>query len=46
MRKDGRKINIFLTISPIKDSMSKIIGASTIARDITERKRTEGLSLD
>ncbi len=41
MRKDGKQIDVYLTISPIKDSTGKIIGASTIARDITERKRTE-----
>ncbi|KCZ70657.1 PAS domain S-box [Candidatus Methanoperedens nitroreducens] len=41
MRKDGKKIDISLTISPIKDSTGRIIGASTIARDITERKRAE-----
>lgn len=41
IRKDGRAINISLTVSPIKDVGGKIIGASKIARDITERKRTE-----
>ncbi len=41
MRKDGKQIDISLTISPIKDSTGKIIGVSTIARDITERKRVE-----
>jgi PAS domain S-box-containing protein len=39
--KDGRLIDISLTISPIKDGAGKIIGASKIARDITDRKRTE-----
>lgn len=39
--KDGRRLNVSLTISPIKDSAGKIIGASKIARDITERKRAE-----
>ena len=39
--KDGKKINISLTVSPIKDASDKVIGASTIARDITERKRME-----
>jgi PAS domain S-box-containing protein len=38
-RKYGGLIDISLTISPIKDSQGKIIGASKIARDITERKR-------
>jgi PAS domain S-box-containing protein len=39
--KDGRRISVSLTISPIKDATGKIIGASTIARDISERKRME-----
>jgi len=41
VRKDGKSIDVSLTISPIKDSSGRIIGASTIARDITERKKTE-----
>ena len=41
MRKDGKWIDISLTISPIKVATGRIIGASTIARDITERKRME-----
>jgi PAS domain S-box-containing protein len=40
-RKDGSLIDVSLTISPVKDSQGVIIGASKIARDITERKRTE-----
>src|SRR5262249_9596436 len=36
--KEGRLIDVSLTISPIKDAHGKIIGASKIARDITERK--------
>ena len=39
--KDGRRINISLTISPIRDSTGRIIGASKIARDITARKQSE-----
>jgi PAS domain S-box-containing protein len=39
--KDGRLLDISLTISPVKDDRGAIIGASKIARDITERKRTE-----
>lgn len=39
--KDGRQIHISLTVSPIQDGSGKIIGASSIARDITERKRME-----
>ena len=40
--KDGRRLNISLTVSPIRDPAGDIVGASTIARDITERKRAEG----
>jgi two-component system, chemotaxis family, CheB/CheR fusion protein len=39
--KDGRHIDVSLTISPIRDDAGRIVGASKIARDITERKRTE-----
>jgi PAS domain S-box-containing protein len=41
VRKDGEQINISLTVSPIRQSDGKIIGASKIARDITERKRAD-----
>jgi two-component system cell cycle sensor histidine kinase/response regulator CckA len=41
VRKDGSRINVSITISPVHDGAGKIVGASTIARDITERKRTE-----
>ena len=40
-RKDGTLIEISLTVSPVKDADGRIIGASKIARDITERKRAE-----
>jgi two-component system, NarL family, sensor kinase len=40
-RKDGTLFEIAVTISPVKDSTGRIIGASKVARDITERKRTE-----
>jgi PAS domain S-box-containing protein len=40
-RKDGKEINIALTISPIKDGTGTIIGFSKIARDITEQKGLE-----
>lgn len=39
--KDGRHIDVSLTISPIKDRAGRVIGASKTARDITERKRGE-----
>jgi PAS domain S-box-containing protein len=42
-RKDGRLIDISLTVSPIKSASGEVIGASKIARDISERKRSEAL---
>lgn len=39
--KDGRLIDVSLTLSPIKDSIGNIIGISGIAKDITEKKRIE-----
>ncbi len=39
--KDGRVLDVSLTISPIRDEQGTIVGASTIARDITERKYSE-----
>jgi PAS domain S-box-containing protein len=41
VRKDGTLIAISLTVSPIRDLSGTIIGASKIARDITERRRAE-----
>jgi PAS domain S-box-containing protein len=40
-RKDGKLIDISVTVSPIRDVGGKIIGASKVARDITERKQLE-----
>ena len=40
-RKDGRLIDIALTVSPVRDVNGTIIGASKIARDITERKQAK-----
>jgi two-component sensor histidine kinase len=40
-RKDGRLIDISLTVSPMRGAEAKVIGASKIARDITDRKRSE-----
>ena len=40
-RKDGRLIDISVTISPVRDSTGKLIGASKIARDVTGQKRIE-----
>ena len=39
--KDGRRIDISLTISPIRDAGGAIVGASKVARDISQRKRLE-----
>jgi len=39
--KEGRLLNVSVTISPLRDKRGMIIGASKIARDITERKRNE-----
>ena len=39
--KDGRLLDISLTVSPIRDGRGRIIGASKVARDITERRRAE-----
>jgi PAS domain S-box-containing protein len=40
-RKDGSLVSISLTVSPITDGLGRIVGASKIARDITEQKRRE-----
>lgn len=42
-RKDGRHIHVSLTISPIRTANGRVLGASTIARDITARKQLEQL---
>jgi diguanylate cyclase (GGDEF)-like protein/PAS domain S-box-containing protein len=39
--KDGRRIQVSVTVSPIKDAIGNVVGASAIARDITDQKRTE-----
>ena len=41
LTKDGRSLDVSLTISPIKDNQGQIIGASKILRDISDRKRIE-----
>jgi two-component system, cell cycle sensor histidine kinase and response regulator CckA len=40
-RKDGKQIEISLTLSPIRDSTGQIVGVSSIQRDISERRRAE-----
>ena len=41
IRKDGERIYVSLTISPIQDSQGRTVGASAIARDITKRKQSD-----
>src|SRR5262249_40145183 len=41
--KDGRRIDISLTVSPVRDRTGRLIGASKVARDVTERKQAEKL---
>jgi PAS domain S-box-containing protein len=40
-RKDGQDIDVWVTISPIHDSRGNVVGASKVARDISDRKRAE-----
>jgi PAS domain S-box-containing protein len=40
-RKDGATVDVSLTISPIRDAAGRVIGASKVARDITERRQAE-----
>jgi PAS domain S-box-containing protein len=41
--KDGRRVDVSLTVSPLRDRSGKVIGASKVGRDITDRKRAEKL---
>jgi signal transduction histidine kinase len=41
VKKDGQRIQVSLTISPIRDAGGRVVGASTIARDVTERATLE-----
>jgi PAS domain S-box-containing protein len=41
VRQDGSRVDVSLTISPVRDASGSVIGASAIARDITRRKRAE-----
>jgi PAS domain S-box-containing protein len=43
LTKDGRRINVSLTISPLRNRLGMVVGASKIARDVTDRKRDEQL---
>ena len=42
IRKDGSRVPVSLTLSPIRDASGAVVVAATIARDISERKRFEG----
>jgi PAS domain S-box-containing protein len=44
-RNDGSLVDVSLTVSPIKDASGRIVGASKIARDISDRKKSEQLLL-
>lgn len=41
LRRDGSRIHVSLSVSPMRDSQGKVVGSSVIARDITGRKRVE-----
>ncbi len=41
LTKDGRRLNVSLTISPLRDASGVVVGASKVLRDITQRKRME-----
>jgi PAS domain S-box-containing protein len=41
VRKDGTLLDLSLTISPVKDAAGRVVGASKVARDVTERKQAE-----
>jgi PAS domain S-box-containing protein len=41
VRKDGRALDVSISVSPVRDANGEIVGAATVARDITERRRAE-----
>lgn len=41
LRKDGQRLNVSISVSPIRDAKGEIVGASVIARDVTGQKRAE-----
>jgi PAS domain S-box-containing protein len=41
LKKNGERIEVSLTVSPVKDEIGNIVGAAKIARDVTERKKAE-----
>ena len=46
VRKDGTRIDVSLTVSPLRDSSGRVYGASKVARDITQRKQAEAALRD
>lgn len=46
LRKGGIPVDVSLTISPIRDTGGRVVGASTVARDITRRKQVENEQLE
>ena len=46
IRKDGQRVLVAITASPILDSLGRVVGASVTARDISERKRAETLTTE
>ena len=46
LRRDGQQIDVSITISPIKDGKGRLVGASKIARDVTEQRRAESALRD
>ncbi len=43
LTKDGRRIDISITVSPVRDATGTIVGASKVARDVSDRKRHEDM---
>ncbi len=41
VRKDATRVNVLVTLSPVRDETGRVLGVSNIARDITERKKLE-----
>ncbi|HEX8285281.1 MAG TPA: PAS domain S-box protein [Pyrinomonadaceae bacterium] len=41
LRKGGERLDVSLVVSPIRDPSGRLVGASTVARDVTEQRRTE-----
>ena len=46
LARDGRRVDVSLTVSPLRDAAGAVVGASKVARDVTERKRVEQALLE